>query len=248
MVGSPGEYGAIAESPALQLRYDLDGLEPELSLFWALRTQEEARHAEVSSHMADLLGGYFEDLPPELVPPPPAGAGAPETSNVPHLGTRARALAPGMPVEATIAGLVCVAETMVLDVFRELIGQLRDPVAREIFRLIARDETRHCQFGWLYLAHRADAMTDEIRAACAATMTSMVADIELGGYRSPWLDPTRNPALVELEAKSFAAGLGGTTAEWEGPIIVDSIRHLRRRAAGLGIELPLFHHAVLGEI
>ncbi len=275
-----GEYGAVSESPALQLRYDLDGLEPELSLFWALRTQEEARHAEVSVRMADLLGGYLDDLPPLVQPEPadlkgagevkdpPSGApapaapapagpaqagpapegGPPVESNAPHLGTRARALAPEVPVEATIAGLVCVAETIVLDVFRELVKEVVDPVAKEIFRLIVRDETRHCQFGWLYLEHRADKMTDSIRAACVAVMTAMVGEIELGGYRSPWLDPTRNPALVEIERRVFEAGLGGTTQEWEGPVLVSSIRALRERVARFRIELPTFRHPALGVI
>ncbi len=68
-----GEYGAISESPAMQLRYDLDELAPDLSLFWALRTQEEARHAEVSARMADLLGGYL----PEPPPAPPTAAAPP---------------------------------------------------------------------------------------------------------------------------------------------------------------------------
>ena len=53
-----GEYGAISESPAMQLRYVLEGREADLSLFWAIRTQEEVRHAEVCARMADVLGGY----------------------------------------------------------------------------------------------------------------------------------------------------------------------------------------------
>lgn len=263
-----GEYGAVSESPALQLRYDLDGLEPELSLFWALRTQEEARHAEVSARMADLLGGYLDDLPALLKPATVRGEDrsvdrssesaaslqsrpdedAREKPNVPHLGTRDRALAADVPVEATIAGLVCSAETIVLDVFRDLVRQIRDPVGKEIFRLIVKDETRHCQFGWLYLAHRASFMTEPIRAACSQVMTIMIGEIELGGYRSPWLDPTRNPALVRLEREVFEAGLGGTTEEWEGPILVSSIRRLRERVGRFGIELPRFHHSILGEI
>lgn len=247
------EYGAIAESPTLQLRYDLDQLEPDLSLYWALRTEEEARHAEVSARFADLLGGYIPE-PPELdgdkaASQAPTGAAESEVpASVPHLGTRARALAPDVPVEATIAGLVCVAETVAYDVFLELVKAARDPVAKWIYRLIARDETRHCRFGWEYLAHRGPNMSVETRRACAETMYTMVQDLELGGYRSAWLAPDRSPGLVDIERTVFEAGLGGTTAEWEGPIVVRSIRGLRDRGRALGIELPTFHHDVLGEI
>jgi hypothetical protein len=244
-----GEYGAISESPALQLRYDLDELAPDLSLYWALRTQEEARHAEVSARMADLLGGYLPE--PPAAPPPPTAA-APPAGDVPasgpYLGTRARALAPDLPVEATIAGLVCVAETVVYDVFVALIRELTDPVAKEIFRHIIRDEVRHCEFGWEYLALRRPALGPEVVDACRSAMVAMIGDVELGGYRSPWLRADADPQAVATERLVFEAGLGGTTAEFEGPVLVASIRGVRERAAGLGIDLPAFHHHLLGTI
>jgi hypothetical protein len=255
-----GEYGAISESPVLQLRYDLDQLEPDLSLFWALRTQEEARHAEVNAHMADLLGGYLPE-PPAAPPPPTArpSSGSPSTAPPssdsdeppavgPYLGTRARALAPDLPLEATIAGLVCVAETVVYDVFLALIRELTDPVAKEIFRLILRDEIRHCDFGWEYLAHRRAALTPALVDACRASMVAMIRDVELGGYRTPWLRVDPDERAVALERTVFEAGLGGSTPEWEGPVLVDSIRGVRARAATLGIDLPVFHHPLLGDI
>src|SRR5262245_20683279 len=39
------EYGAIAESPALLLRFTKERRETDLVLFWTIRTQEEVRHA-----------------------------------------------------------------------------------------------------------------------------------------------------------------------------------------------------------
>ena len=249
------EYGAISESPVLQLRYDLDGLEPDLSLFWAVRTEEEARHAEVSARFAELLGGYFPEMPSRpgesdasgeaLAPAPQTEDGA---TRKPYLGTRARALEPDLPVEATIAGLVCVAETVVYDVFREMVRVLRDPVAKAIFSLIVRDEVRHCLFGWEYLRHRRPQMTAATREACAGAMNTMIQDIELGGYRSAWLAPGRDPEMERVDRVVFEAGLGGAVPEWEGPILVKAIRSVRRRAGELGIELAVFHHPVLGEI
>ena len=91
-------------------------------------------------------------------------------------------------------------------------------------------------------------MSVETREACAETMYTMVQDLELGGYRSAWLAPNRSPGLVDIERTVFEAGLGGTTAEWEGPIVVRSIRGLRDQARALGIDLPTFHHDLLGEI
>ena len=55
-----GEYGAISESPALLIRFCQDRLEPDLQLFFTIRSQEEARHAEVCYLLAEKLGGYIE--------------------------------------------------------------------------------------------------------------------------------------------------------------------------------------------
>lgn len=246
-----GEYGAIAESPVLQLRYDADELPADLSLFWALRTQEEARHAEVSARMADALGGYLDQPPakPEVHATTTSSTSAASVKqDGPYLGTRARALAPELPVEATIAGLVCVAETIVYDVFLDLIRQLRNPVAKEIFRLILRDEIRHCEFGWEYLAGRREHLTGDVLDAVRQSMVAMIETVELGGYRSPWLMRDPDVAAVDSERIVFEAGLGGSTAEWEGPVLVRSIVGIRHRAAGLGIDLPVFHHHLLGAV
>jgi hypothetical protein len=79
-------------------------------------------------------------------------------------------------------------------------------------------------------------------------MVSMIRDVELGGYRSPWLRADADEEAVETERIVFEAGLGGTTAEFEGPVLVESIRGVRDRAATLGITLPDFHHHALGVI
>lgn len=232
-----GEYGAISESPAMQFRYVLEGREPDLSLFWAIRTQEEVRHAEVCMRMAELLGGYHLQPSDEELK---AIAGA--------LGTRARVLDRSRPLEVTIAGLVCVAETVVYDVFLQLVRVVTDPVAKQIFRLILRDEIRHCDFGWDYLAHRAPSMTAAELEDCRQAMISMIRDVELAGYRSAWLAVDPTPEEVAVDEIVFDAGLGGVRADWEGPIVVSSIRAIRERAAGIGLALPTFHHHILGEI
>lgn len=232
------EYGAISESPALQLRYAIDRHAPDISLYWTIRTQEEARHVEVCARMAHELGGYIDS--------PPAEDLAVQAAS---LSTRDLVLDPERPLEATIAGLVCVAETIVYDVFLKLVRATTNPAAKQVFRLILRDEVRHCDFGWEYLAHRMPALSPSEREGCRAAMISMVQDVELAGYRSAWLASEPAPGEVELDATVFAAGLGGSDQEWEAPILVESIRGVRARAERqLGIDLPQFHHDLLGAI
>lgn len=231
------EYGAVSESPAMQFRFVLEDREPDLSLFWALRTQEEVRHVESCMRVAELLGGYhLQPSDDELK----AIAGA--------LGTRARVLDRSRPLEVTIAGLVCVAETVVYDVFLELVRAVTDPVAKQVFRLILRDEIRHCDFGWEYLALRIPQMSPAEVEDCRQAMISMIRDVELAGYRSAWLAVDPTPEEVAVDELVFDAGLGGTRADWEAPIVVASIRAIRERAGLIGIELPVFHHHALGEI
>jgi hypothetical protein len=197
---------------------------------------------------AEAMGGYLDQAPPTPSSDAKAPAAAADNAT-PYLGTRARALDPDLPVEATIAGLVCVAEQIVYDIFRELIRTISNPAARRIFQLIVRDEVRHCEFGWAWLAHQAGSLDDATREACAAAMVSMVQDIELGGYRAPWLAPAGDAGAIARERLVFTEGLGGAAAEHEGPALVASIRGLRRRATEvLGVTLPTFAHPLLGTI
>jgi hypothetical protein len=241
-----GEYGAISESPALQLRFQHDGLDPDLSLYWTIRTEEEAKHAEASVRFADLMGGYLPELPGD--------AGFADNlftvggERVSGLSTRARALDADVPVEATLAGLVAVAEQLTYDVFVELVKVIRNPAAKQVFRLICRDEVRHCEFGWAYLGARLPAAGAATRRAARDVMATMVADVELGGYRVPWLAPEPDPAKVAAEQLVFDAGLGGSSAGWEWPIMVRSMARIRQRVAGLGIDLPTFRHPTLGPL
>ena len=86
------EYGAISESPALQIRFCQQREAPDLRFFFTLRTQEESRHAEVSYLFAEKLGGYI------AAPKQSAFEGAVATH-----GVRKMALDLDMPLEATIA-------------------------------------------------------------------------------------------------------------------------------------------------
>ena len=145
-----GEYGAISESPALQIRFCQEKHAPDMRLFFAIRSQEEARHAEACYRMAEGLGGYFEE------PAKTAFQGSVATH-----GVRKLALDPESPLECVIAALVCAAEEIAFDLFRHLVAITPNPVARQVLKLIMRDEVRHCAFGWHFMSSRAGKLSAE---------------------------------------------------------------------------------------
>ncbi len=229
-----GEYGAISESPALQIRYCQEKLPPDIRLYFTIRSQEEARHAEVCYRMAERLGGYIEE----------PGRAAFQGSVATH-GVRKHALDPDVPLEGTIAALVCAAEEIAFDVFRHLIDVTPNPTARRVLKLIMRDEVRHCAFGWYFMAdrvpHLSPARLDQVRQA----VITMIEKVELNGYHSAWLAPA-NPASeaeTESDRMTWQAGLGATVEELEKPILVDSIARIRRQMKDAwNLDLPMFRH------
>lgn len=231
------EYGAISESPALQIRFCQDRLEPDLQLFFTIRSQEEARHAEACYLMAENLGGYIEEPFVSVY-----------QSSVATHGVRKMALDPNMPLEASIAALVCGAEEIAFDVFKHLAEVATDPVAIQVVKAIMRDEVRHCAFGWAFMDHRIKGMTaDQIKAVEEAVIV-MIRDVEMNGYHSAWLAPD-NPASareVEADRLTWEAGLGATVEELEIPIFIETVQRIRRRMLPWGFELPIFEHPKMG--
>jgi len=234
-----GEYGAISESPALQIRFCSDHCVPDMALFFSIRSQEEARHAEVCYRMAEALGGYYEE---------PA-ATAYQGSVATH-GIRRMALDPTISLEGTIAALVCAAEEIAFDVFKHLIEITPNPVARQVLRMILRDEVRHCAFGWAYLEQRMPELDDAQREGVRAAVVTMIEKVELNGYHSSWLAPD-NPAScheVEVDRLTWEAGLGATTEELEKPVFLKSIADMRRRMKeAWDLDIPMFTHRKIAE-
>ncbi len=229
-----GEYGAISESPALQIRFCQQRHEPDLRFFFAIRTQEEARHAEVCYLMAEKLGGYIhEPLKTEF------------QGSVSTHGVRRMALDLNMPLEATIASLVCAAEEVAFDVFAHLIRITTDPVAKRVLQLIMRDEVRHCAFGWAYLEKRIPELSAQQLKDVEDAVVTMIEKVELNGYHSAWLGPdtpaTRNETAADR--LTYEAGLGATVEELEKPVFVKSIKRIRRRMQqDWGLTLKQFTH------
>jgi hypothetical protein len=233
------EYGAISESPALQIRFGVEQRPSDMQLFFTVRSQEEARHAEVCHAMAERLGGYIDKPVQNLF-----------QGSVATHGVRRAALNANLPLEGIIAALVCTAEEIAFDVFRHLDDVTRDPVAKQIVRFIMRDESRHCAFGWYFLEAICETLTDEQKRMIEESVVTMVEKVELNGYHSSWLAPENPASLAEVEADrvTYEAGLGSTIEEVEKPIFIGTVQRIRRQMQAFGINLPMFSHPKLGTI
>jgi hypothetical protein len=232
-----GEYGAISESPTLSVRFTQDRLPVEMALFFALRTQEEARHAETCYMMAERLGGYI-----------PAPVHADFTKAIGSHGVRKMALDPDASVESIIAALVCGLEEYAFDWFKLMIETTTNPAANRALRLILRDEVRHCAFGWHFVEARLPHMSAEEIERMRTAFIDTTINVELTGYRVPWL-AADSPITAEenrIDALTRAGGLGASIEEEEKPVFTACVGRVRRRFAELGIEVPLFEHPKLG--
>lgn len=244
-----GEYGAISESPALQIRFCQERLAPDLWHFFALRTQEESRHAEAAYRMAEALGGYFEEPQGTVAQSGGAADKDIKTTLYSH-GVRRMALDPRYSTEGIIASLVCVSEEVAFDQFKHLSEVTTDPVARQLINFINRDEARHCAFGWDFMEYRIPQMRRQEIENVKRSVEEFVETIELNGYHHPWLKPDSPAARAEVQAMRItsAAGLGASTEELETPVLIDSMAKIRKRMRAWGVDLKIFDHPKIGKL
>jgi rubrerythrin len=223
----------------LQVRFAVEQRPSDMQLFFTIRSQEEARHAEVCHALAERLGGYIEKPIQQLF-----------QGSVATHGVRRAALNANIPLEGIIAALVCTAEEIAFDVFKHLDEITRDPVAKQVVRYIMRDESRHCAFGWYFLEAICETLTPEQKKLIEDSVVTMVEKVELNGYHSSWLAPENAASLAEMEADrvTYEAGLGSTIEEIEKPIFIATLKRIREQMKPLGINLPMFSHPKLGTI
>lgn len=234
-----GEYGAISESPALQLRFCHDRVDPDARLYFSIRSQEESRHAEISYRLAEKFGGYI-DAPAEEY-----------KGSVTTHGVRRLALDADTPVESTVAALVCSAEQVILNVFKHIAQITTDPAIRLAYQLILRDEARHCAFGWYFVSGRLPFLSRTQRGQVRDAVVTMIEKVELNGYQLAWLAPESEASRAQIECDRilWKAGLGASTEELEKPILISSLRDIRdRMKREWDIELPVFYHPKTGAI
>lgn len=232
-----GEYGAISESPTLVVRFIQDRLPADLALFFMIRTQEEARHAESCYMMAERLGGYIT-----------APVDADFAKAVGTHGVRKMALDPDTSVEAIIGALVCGLEEYAFDWFKLMIRTTTNPVAKRVLQLIYRDEVRHCAFGWHYLEARLPHLSREEIDVVERAVINTTVNVELTGYRVPWLAAACPNTDEEnrIDRLTREAGLGASIEDEEKPVFVACVQRVRKRFRGLGITLPTLHHPTIG--
>lgn len=234
-----GEYGAISESPALQIRFCHDRTDSDASLYFSIRSQEESRHAEISYLLAEQFGGYID-----------APAVDYESSVSTH-GIRRLALDADVPVECTVAALVCSAEQIVFNVFAHIVHITTQPAIRQAYRLILRDEVRHCAFGWYFVAGRLPHLSTEQRKQLRDAVVTMMEKVELKGYQLAWLAPDSEASRAQIESDRilWQGGLGASIEELEKPVFISSVRAIRdRMKREWGIQLPNFYHPKTGTI
>ena len=162
-------------------------------------------------------------------------------------GVRGMSFDADTPLESLIASLICCAEVIAYDVFRALIKDATDPVAKQVLQLIFRDEVRHCEFGWAYIEHRLPNLTSTDLASMREKVIWMIEEVELKGYHSSWLAPVPDDAEIAGDRIVYEVGLGATIEDVEKPVLVQSVAAIRdRMRSAWGIELPSFSHPKMG--
>lgn len=226
------EYTGIIESPAMLIRLSLDGQAPiEAKFVLAAKVVEEARHCEASFLLAEAMGGYVTE-------PPPGDA----IVKMVIAGFRDRlAFNPEVSTEAAIAGWHIISEGIAVDIFAARYRACKEPVTREVLRLILQDEVRHVALGWEYLEHRVPQMTAAEVEGVQNAVLDIIENVEMKGFHSMCLLPDDLESdLKEAEAIAAKAGLGFCAAEEEHRVFVRSIQDLRKRFGKLGITVPLY--------
>jgi hypothetical protein len=232
------EYTGTAESPAVLLRLCLEpGRDIDARLFWAAQTFEETRHCVASYLFAETLGSYSSE--PPIKPP----------ANVMFRGIRDKVMNPAISFEAFVIAHICIGETIAAHLFEERYRNATDPVAKELVRLILKDEVRHIQFGWRYMAHKLQSFTPELVAEMERIAVDVIENSELKGFHCIWLYPTEaNEPLIEANRICAEAGLGASSEAQERVSLIASIKTIRTDMAKWGITIPVFEHELLGTV
>src|SRR5215467_1352611 len=155
-----------------------------------------------------------------------AASGQPGLAHVSNHAFGQAALDGDLPVEAYIAALGALDDQLDLNLYLSHLQQAKDEIVRAALRLIAVD-----------------------RAAVAAAVSDMLANVILAGYRNTWLLPekSREPWLL-AEAETARAGLGASSAAQERSVLRATVAQVRERLAAWKLELPRVAHAELGAV
>jgi len=206
-------------------------------LFLSFRPAEEAKHLEACYLVAERLGGYA---------PEPEDAESRTISNHPFSQA---ALDKRLPVEAFVAALGTLDDQLDLNLDTVRLQQSRDPVVRQVLRLITADKQRHVLFAWTFLGSRLGTLSDAQRTAVVATVADLLEHVILHGYRMTSLLPKPARELwLAAEELTAGSGLGAAPATLERRVLMTTVAQLRERLSAWGLALPTVAHGELGEV
>ena len=232
------EYGRIAETPALLMRFCLEHAgESDAKMFITVRGTQEIWHLECRTRMADLLGG-------QVAAPASAAYAAVFDQRL-----YAEAFDPALPPAAFIAAHSAVRDGLALELHREQLRHARDPLVVSILRRLVADKEGHAAFGWLFLEETHASWPAGLAAQIADEIRNALVRIEFAGFHCASLAAGDCAAdIVAADRITRDAGLGGCTADEECAVLVRYVAEARARLARLGVVLPVMNHPALGDV
>lgn len=232
------EYTGLTATPALLIRFCLEsGRESDPKYFLTVRNTEEAWHIECFHRYAKLLGGYRE-RPDD-----------PRWEPVLNRRLYRDVLDAAQSLDGYVAVHCAVEAELEQALYERHAANAREPVAAAILARVVAAKQRHAAFGWLYLAERAAKADAAARADIDRQVAAWVEHVALAGYHVPTL-ASGLPIETEEADRALAAeaGLGSATSAQEHEALRASLQAARSRLQALGLTLPLFRHARLGEV
>lgn len=219
------ETTGLAETPSLLVRFCIErDREADPKLFLTVRSTEEAWHIECGHRFAELCSGFVDS--------PTSSAYAASFNRRFHR----EALHAETSLDAYVAAHCALAAGLELALWEGYRRGATDPLASHILDLCIADKRRHVEFGWLYLGTRASTWDETTRSEISEHVDRYVRDVELAGYHCASLAPPgQTEDLVEAEAISAAAGLGGVNAEQERQIFTTWLTESTERIATIGV-------------
>jgi hypothetical protein len=124
---------------------------------------DEIVHTEICARMAEELGGAtrLEYPTDEVFPSPSAGRGTPL-----------------LQAAKAVAWEFCVGETLSLGMLRTHHRTAQQPLLRDVWGRLRKDEAAHARFGWLFLEWALPALSAGDRRELGATVARAVKRIE----------------------------------------------------------------------
>ncbi|MDO9435648.1 hypothetical protein [Hydrogenophaga sp.] len=230
------EYTALAETPALLVRFCLElGREADPKYFLTVRNTEEAWHIECFHEIAERLGGYL-DRPGDAAWEP-----------VFNQHRYRQALDGRQPIDPYVAVHCAMEDGLEFDLCALYREHSRDPAVAKVMERITAAKQRHAAFGWLYLEARAAQMEPLARAQVAEHIARWIGEVLWKGYHVPTLSTDIDTAQDTADRHLLAiAGLGAAEAADEEAVVVDWLARSRQRLAEFDIALPPIRHSRLG--